>query len=86
MGNTVDVVVGAMGYTGTSTGRVTLFTLPVGFRPIGSLWQRTFRDKAGSVASNGNVTIDAPSGPVDYFAFAFTTRDAIPATLPGVPG
>lgn len=85
-GKTVSVTGWRLAATSAPTGDVVVVSLPSGFRPhnLSRLADMTFRGRPLSVASNGDLIINAPVAPVDHFNITFRTNDPWPTTLPGV--
>lgn len=77
-GNVVMVDVQAIGRTEAGTGTISILTLPLGLRPAANLYGTSFRGYRTRCLTNGTLSIDAPTSPVDYLSFTFITTDPTP--------
>lgn len=84
-GSIVSVTGWRLAAPSTPAGETVVVNLPLGFRPhnLSRFAGNTFRDKFMAVSGNGDVTITAPSEPVDHFNVTFRTVDPWPTSLPG---
>lgn len=81
VGPHVDLFLSGMVYSGSETGQVSVFTLPIGWRPPASVFGNTSRSNSVYLTTGGLLRITNPATILDYAHISYVTRENI-STIP----